>query len=96
MEIFNSVVRYLDNELQEDRLDMGSLTRSLTIKMSDAMASVNHKPEVAGHEEEKTESDSKLNNIEVELEEIAQGVRNNLNSIFQRGEKFDSLASKSE
>ena len=32
----------------------------------------------------------------MELEEIAQGVRNNLSSIFQRGEKFDSLKDKSE
>ena len=50
-------------------------------------------------EEEKRrdeESDRKLNNIEIELEDIAQGVRNNLESIFQRGEKFDSLTQKSE
>ena len=66
--------------MHEDRLDMGSLTRSLTIKMNDAMASVN--PKADSREEEKDHSDSKLNNIEVELEEIAQGVRNNLNSIF--------------
>ena len=55
--------------MHEDRLDMGSLTRSLTIKMNDAMASVN--PKADSREEEKDHSDSKLNNIEVELEEIA-------------------------
>lgn len=42
------------------------------------------------------ESNKKLGNIEIELEEIAQGVRNNLDSLFKRGEKFDSLTQKSE
>ena len=42
------------------------------------------------------ESNKKLGNIEIELEEIAQGVRENLDSLFKRGEKFDSLSQKSE
>ena len=46
--------------------------------------------------EKDEESDKKLGNIEIELEEIAQGVRDNLDSLFQRGEKFDSLTQKSE
>ena len=50
---------------------MGSLTSSLTLKINDAMASVNPKPKSNLHEEEKTESDAKLSGIEVELEEIA-------------------------
>ena len=65
------MVRYLDYELQGDKLDMGSLTSSLTLKINDAMASVNPKPKSNLHEEEKTESDAKLSGIEVELEEIA-------------------------
>lgn len=42
------------------------------------------------------ESNKKLGHIEIELEEIAQGVRDNLDSLFKRGEKFDSLTQKSE
>ncbi len=42
------------------------------------------------------ESNQKLGQIEIELEEIAQGVRDNLDSLFKRGEKFDSLSKKSE
>ena len=38
--------------------------------MNDAMASVN--PKADSREEEKDHSDSKLNNIEVELEEIPE------------------------
>ena len=75
------MITYLSFDMQGEKLDMGSLTQSLTILINDAMTSVNPKPQ-AKTEEEKTESDAKLNNIEVELEEIAQGVRNNLNSIF--------------
>ena len=62
---------------------MGSLTSSLTLKLSDGMASVNPRPTQSSYqEEEKCEQDAKLSGIEVELEEIAQGVRNNLSSIF--------------
>ena len=42
------------------------------------------------------ESKQKLNNIEIELEDVAQGVRDNIKSIFQRGENFEALAEKSE
>ena len=60
----------MEYELHEDRLDMGKLTQSLTMKLNDAMTSVN--PRVKTEEEEKDqESDRKLNNIEIELEEIA-------------------------
>ena len=56
--------------VHEDRLDMGKLTQSLTMKLNEAMTSVN--PKVKTEEEEKDqESDKKLNNIEIELEEIA-------------------------
>ena len=75
---------------------MGKLTQSLTMKLNEAMVSVNPKHEKTEEEVKDQESDKKLNNIEIELEEIANGVRDNLNSIFQRGEKFDSLAQKSE
>ena len=71
---------------------MGKLTQSLTVKLNEAMVSVNPKHEKTEEEKKDQESDKKLSNIEIELEEIANGVRDNLNSIFQRGEKFDSLA----
>lgn len=83
---------------------------SLLVKLKDTMTEVNAQnnknesqentsglteSELADkHEDE--ESKSKLNNIEIELEDIAHGVRENLQSIFQRGEKFDSLAKKSD
>ena len=54
---------------------------------------MDHRDEEEKREDE--ESDKKLNTIEVELQEIATGVRQNLQSIFERGEKFDSLAEKS-
>jgi len=63
----------------------GSLTQSLTLKINEVMSEVNPKHEEPNNdprdEEEKRlddESDRKLNNIEIELEDIAQGVRNNL------------------
>ena len=42
------------------------------------------------------EGGDKLGAIEVELEEIAQGVRENVSRLIERGEKFDSLTKKSE
>lgn len=45
---------------------------------------------------EDVESDRKLTNIEVELEEIALGVRENVTKLIERGEKFESLTKKSE
>ena len=60
----------MEYEVHEDRLDMGKLTQSLTMKLNEAMTSVN--PKFKTEEEEKDqESDKKLNNIEIELEEIA-------------------------
>lgn len=42
------------------------------------------------------ESNDKLEKIEIELDEIAQNVKKNISSIFERGEKFGVLAQKSE
>ena len=74
------------------------MTQSLILKLKDAMATCNpqryEKSSLADEEDE--ESNQKLSNIEIELEEIAKGVRNNLQSVFERGEQFSSLASKSE
>ena len=42
------------------------------------------------------EGGDKLGAIEVELEVIAQGVRENVSRLIERGEKFDSLTKKSE
>ena len=98
--LFTKLIEYVEYEVHEDRIDMGRLTQSLTKKLSDAMDHVNPAHKQSKEEEEQKradgESDKKLNNIEVELEEIANGVRENLQSIFQRGEKFDSLTQKSE
>lgn len=43
-----------------------------------------------------SQSDEKISQIEIELEEIAQNVKMNIGQIFERGEKFGILASKSE
>lgn len=40
--------------------------------------------------------DEKITKIEVELQDIADQVRNNIGKIFERGEKMGNLASKSE
>lgn len=70
--------------------------------MRDAMAIVNPPYKKKLTQEEITqinadeESNKKIGHIEIELEEIAQGVRENLDSLFKRGEKFDSLSQKSE
>ena len=70
--------------------------------MKDGMAIVNPPYKKKLTEEEAAqmkadeESNKKLGHIEIELEEIAQGVRDNLDSLFKRGEKFDSLSQKSE
>jgi hypothetical protein len=40
--------------------------------------------------------DEKITQIEVELQDIADQVRNNIGKIFERGEKMGTLASKSE
>ena len=45
---------------------------------------------------ESTNKDEKINQIEVELQDIADQVRNNIGKIFERGEKMGTLASKSE
>ena len=68
----------MEYEVHEDRLDMGKLAASLTMKLNDAMANINPKHEKSEEEEQKVkdqESDKKLSNIEIELEEISQGVR---------------------
>ena len=40
--------------------------------------------------------DSKLQKIESHLEDITADVKSNLNALFERGQGFDSLASKSQ
>jgi Synaptobrevin len=40
--------------------------------------------------------DQKIAQIEYELQEIAEDVKRNIGQIFERGEKFETLASKSE
>ena len=42
------------------------------------------------------ESNRKLENIEVELEEISLGVKENVGKLMERGEKMESLTKKSE
>ena len=38
---FSKLVDYMEYEVHEDRLDMGKLTQSLTMKLNEAMTSVN-------------------------------------------------------
>ena len=45
---------------------------------------------------EDEESNRKVQHIETELELITASMRENVNALFQRGEKFDQLAQKSE
>ena len=103
MSRFSKFATYIQAELNEDEFDNGgSLTQNLILKLKDGMAIVNPAYKKTLNEEEQKqmeadeESNKKLGHIEIELEEIAQGVRNNLDSLFQRGEKFDSLSQKSE
>ena len=98
MSRFNKFSNYVHQEVNDDGFDNGSLTQSLSIKMRDAMAVVNPTYKKKLTEQEITqinadeESNKKIGHIEIELEEIAQGVRDNLDSLFKRGEKFDSLS----
>ena len=99
--MFKKCVKWIDSEIKES-LNAGSLTQTLTLKLQDGMAVVNpaYKEKLSAEDlelaKEDDESNQKLNHIEIELEEIAQGVRDNLTSIISRGEKFDSLTQKSE
>ena len=73
----------------------------MTLALKEAMDKVNKKLNgiVSSDDKDKREdieSDKKLTNIEVELEEIAMGVRDNVTKLIERGEKFDSLTKKSE
>ena len=77
-------------ELELKHLDRGNLMQCLILKLKNAINQL--QPE----NDEDAESKAKLGAIELELEEVAQGVRNNLQSIFQRCEKFDSLVQKSD
>jgi hypothetical protein len=43
-----------------------------------------------------THKDSKIDQIEYELQEIAEDVKKNIGQIFERGEKVEMLASKSQ
>lgn len=70
--LFRKLVEWIEYEVHEDRLDMGSLTQSLTKKLNTCMTAVNPKVEIEEEsKEEDEEGTQKLNNIEIELEEIA-------------------------
>lgn len=51
---------------------------------------------LAADRETLIKDDKKITQIEVELQDIADQVRNNIGKIFERGEKMGTLASKSE
>ena len=88
MERFRKFITYVGAELNEDDFDKGSLTQTLIVKLKDGMSIVNpaYKKTLTSEDLEQIrtdeESNKKLGSIEVELEEIAQGVRDNLQSIF--------------
>ena len=71
-ELFRKNVEWVQYEVHEDRLEMGSLTQYLTKKLNSCITSLNPKNEIEEESKrEDEESDKKLNNIEIELEEIA-------------------------
>ena len=74
----------LISTLADEKVERGALTASLTGKLKEGMRA------------EDEEGGDKLGAIEVELQEIAQGVRENVSRLIERGEKFDSLTKKSE
>ena len=71
-------------EIDESRLGW-SLTKALSEFIEDQNSTVND-----------DQSTGKLQQIEIELDEIANNVKQNINSIFERGEKFGVLANKSQ
>jgi len=67
-------------QLTASPLDPSRLGLSLTKCLSQASA---------------THQDSKIDQIEYELQEIAEDVKKNIGQIFERGERVEMLASKS-
>ena len=81
--MFARFIGFLEKEIGDGNLDKGSLTQSLTIKLKSSMTATNpgnssQDLENGVQKKEDEESDKKLGHIEIELEEIAQGVRENL------------------
>ena len=65
--------------MQHDRVDTGRLTAYLTQSLNEAMDEVNPKSHHSNLKSgEEDESEAKLDGIEIELQEIAKGVRENL------------------
>ena len=79
---FNSFVNKFTQDMVT--LDHGRLAQSLSLKLTENMQAINCPNEQSSliddpaEEVEDKEGKEKLNNIEIELEDIAQGVRDNL------------------
>ena len=77
MSRFQKLCSYLSEEINSDEFDSGSLTQSLIVALRDGMAVVNppYKKKLTDEELQQMkadeESNKKLGNIEIELEEIA-------------------------
>ena len=84
----------LELKIQQGQIDESRLSLSLTQMLGELIEDQNQSSNIG--ESMRTEGDQKLDRIEIELDEIAQSVKKNLNSIFERGEKFGVLAQKSE
>ena len=70
-------------------LDQKKLGWSLTLMLKEIIEDINDK-------EKMNESNDKLEQIDIELGEIAENVKKNISDIFERGEKFNNLVCKSE
>ena len=77
----------VESIIERDGLDQSKLGFSFTRILSEAVGDMRADQRAA---------DEKINKIEVELDEIASNVKQNINKLFERGEKVGVLASKSE
>jgi hypothetical protein len=101
---FLTFLDHVESLLELRGLDYSKLSQSFTMILSEAfgdLSIVNASSTTAinmgsNSSSYSAESDSKISKIEVELEEIAENVKQNIGRIFERGEKFGMLASKSE
>ncbi|CDW87496.1 UNKNOWN [Stylonychia lemnae] len=77
-------------------IDESRLTLSLTQLLSEQVEQQNEINIKRFDPDSTQQSTDKLQQIEIELEDIANNVKQNISDIFERGEKFGVLASKSE
>lgn len=84
---FTSLLEKVESLLERDGLDHSKLGLSFTRILGEAVGDLRAESDPV---------DEKISKIEVELNEIASDVKRHIGQIFERGEKFGVLASKSE